>query len=203
MARKSQPLARAPRDKPLLDNETPANGMRLWAPWRYQYIKNAGAKSDSCIFCFGKLAAAERKRRLILHAGRDAIVMLNRYPYNNGHLMVAPRRHVASPELHHARGTRHHRGTGFRMLRAIAQGAQPLGPQCRRESRPQRGRGNRGPYALAHRAAMGRRHQLHARASLNARVVAGSGIELPDAGAAFQNDRCSTNLEKGTCRNIA
>ena len=99
MARKSQPLARAPRDKSPSDNHNSPNGLRLWAPWRYQYIRTAGAKSDSCIFCFGKLDAAERKRRLILHAGRDAIVMLNRYPYNNGHLMVAPRRHVASPEL--------------------------------------------------------------------------------------------------------
>jgi len=80
--------------------------MRLWAPWRYQYIRTA-AKQDSCIFCFGKLDAAERKRRLILYAGPAAVVMLNRYPYNNGHLMVAPRRHIASPELL----TREERGT--------------------------------------------------------------------------------------------
>ena len=43
--------------------------------------------------------ARERRRRLVLYAGPLALVMLNRYPYNNGHLMVAPRRHVASPEL--------------------------------------------------------------------------------------------------------
>ena len=59
----------------------------------------AGARQDSCIFCFGKLGGAERKRRLVVYEGEHAIVMLNRYPYNNGHLMVAPRRHVASPEL--------------------------------------------------------------------------------------------------------
>ncbi len=99
MARKPTSLARTRRAKSPLDNETPANGLRLWAPWRYQYIRNASGKSDACIFCFGKLDAAQRKRRLILYAGRDALVMLNRYPYNNGHLMVAPRRHVASPEL--------------------------------------------------------------------------------------------------------
>jgi ATP adenylyltransferase len=98
MARKSPKRVRAPRDKAPADNHTTANGLRLWAPWRYQYIRTVGAK-DSCIFCFGKLDAAERKRRLILHAGQHAVVMLNRYPYNNGHLMVAPRRHVASPEL--------------------------------------------------------------------------------------------------------
>jgi len=45
------------------------------------------------------LSAVTRRRRLVLYAGPLALVMLNRYPYNNGHLMVAPRRHVASPEL--------------------------------------------------------------------------------------------------------
>ena len=94
MARKSPKRVRAPRDKAPADNHTTANGLRLWAPWRYQYIRTVGAK-DSCIFCFGKLDAAERKRRLILHAGQHAVVMLNRYPYNNGHLMVVPRRHTA------------------------------------------------------------------------------------------------------------
>jgi ATP adenylyltransferase len=99
MARKIPPRSRAPRAKPPIDNGTPANGARLWAPWRYQYIRTAGAKSDTCIFCFGELDTEERKHRLIVYTGRDALVMLNRYPYNNGHLMVAPRRHVASPEL--------------------------------------------------------------------------------------------------------
>jgi ATP adenylyltransferase len=104
MARKSPPRSRvppvkSPRAKPPIDNGTPANGARLWAPWRYQYIRTAGAKSVSCIFCFGKLDADERKRRLVVYESDDAVVMLNRYPYNNGHLMVAPRRHVASPEL--------------------------------------------------------------------------------------------------------
>jgi len=98
MARKPPKRERASPAKAPSYYHTGANGLRLWAPWRYQYIRSAGA-TDSCIFCFGKLDAAERKRRLILYAGRDAIVMLNRYPYNNGHLMVAPRRHVASPEL--------------------------------------------------------------------------------------------------------
>jgi ATP adenylyltransferase len=97
--RTSAPRAKPPRAKLSIASDTPAGGLRLWAPWRYQYIQTAGAKSDSCIFCFDDLDAAERKRRLILYVGREALIMLNRYPYNNGHLMVAPRRHVASPEL--------------------------------------------------------------------------------------------------------
>ncbi len=99
MAPKSPKRAPAPRAKLSNDDGNPASGMRLWAPWRYQYIRRAGAKSDSCIFCFGKLDASERKRRLVIYESEHAVVMLNRYPYNNGHLMIAPRRHVASPEL--------------------------------------------------------------------------------------------------------
>lgn len=76
---------------------------RLWAPWRSAYLISARKGSPRCIFCFGRLGASAMRRRLILHAGPLALVMLNRYPYNNGHLMVAPRRHIASPELLDAR----------------------------------------------------------------------------------------------------
>ncbi len=79
--------------------EPAAGGMRLWAPWRYSYLRSAHSATPECIFCFGKLSAAQRKRRLVLVATERSLVMLNLYPYNNGHLMVAPRRHVASPEL--------------------------------------------------------------------------------------------------------
>ncbi|MDO8433087.1 MAG: HIT domain-containing protein [Candidatus Binatus sp.] len=71
---------------------------RLFAPWRFDYVKRSGAPKE-CIFCFGPLIEAERRKRLVVFDHRDAVVMLNRYPYTNGHLMVAPRRHVASPEL--------------------------------------------------------------------------------------------------------
>jgi ATP adenylyltransferase len=73
--------------------------LRLWAPWRGAYLRIAGKPGRECIFCFGTLGARERRRRLVLYAGPLALVMLNRYPYNNGHLMIAPRRHLASPEL--------------------------------------------------------------------------------------------------------
>ena len=79
--------------------EAPARSERLWAPWRAVYLRSAGDKSKSCIFCFGKLSRRERRDRLVLYAGPDALAMLNLYPYNNGHVMIAPRRHVASPEL--------------------------------------------------------------------------------------------------------
>lgn len=71
----------------------------LWAPWRAAYVTGTRASGTGCIFCIGRLSAAARQRRLVLHLGARALVMLNRYPYNNGHLLIAPRRHLASLEL--------------------------------------------------------------------------------------------------------
>src|SRR5438128_1923878 len=75
-----------------------ATDRRLWAPWRAVYLARV-SKPQRCIFCLRRLGAVALSRQLVLYAGPRALVMLNRYPYNNGHLMVAPRRHVASPEL--------------------------------------------------------------------------------------------------------
>lgn len=71
----------------------------LWAPWRMTYIlgEDEQAKSKMCIFCVDPDQARPDKDRLILHVGRLSMVMMNRYPYNNLHLLVAPRRHV--PDL--------------------------------------------------------------------------------------------------------
>lgn len=69
---------------------------QLWAPWRLEYIKQAGDQTE-CVFCeeaAGKLA--EGGDTLLLHAGDAVVVILNKYPYSSGHLMVAPRRHVGS-----------------------------------------------------------------------------------------------------------
>ena len=64
----------------------------LWAPWRMEYI--VGPKPDACIFCEHDDPALDRER-LILYRGRHVMAMLNRYPYTNGHVMVAPYSHVA------------------------------------------------------------------------------------------------------------
>jgi len=66
----------------------------LWAPWRMEYILSTN-KDQGCIFCPGK-DRTQDEDRLILHVGEKTMVMMNRYPYNNGHLLVAPVRHVAS-----------------------------------------------------------------------------------------------------------
>ena len=62
---------------------------RLWSPWRLAYVTGT-ASADECIFCG---AAADE---LILVRGRVSYVILNLYPYNNGHLMVVPNRHVGT-----------------------------------------------------------------------------------------------------------
>jgi ATP adenylyltransferase len=68
----------------------------LWTPWRYKYI--VSDKGSECIFC-DALQNAESSKSLVIHRGKYNIVMLNRYPYSNGHIMIAPNEHVASPEL--------------------------------------------------------------------------------------------------------
>ena len=70
---------------------------RLWAPWRLAYVESAAAPSTSgeCIFC--AKPGLDDREGLILHRGRRCYVLLNLYPYTNGHLMVAPYRHLARP----------------------------------------------------------------------------------------------------------
>jgi len=68
---------------------------RLWTPWRLEYI--TGDKDDGCVFC--KMSNAGKDQEcLITYRGQKAFVVLNRYPYNNGHLMVVPYEHVDTLE---------------------------------------------------------------------------------------------------------
>jgi len=68
---------------------------RLWAPWRLEYVQGGGTDDDAaCIFC---LRADGSEDDLIVHRGRHAYVLMNLFPYSNGHVMVAPYRHLADP----------------------------------------------------------------------------------------------------------
>lgn len=67
---------------------------RLWAPWRLEYIQSPD--DDSCIFCLDG-NPAEDHMRLVVARGQYCYVIMNRYPYSNGHLMVSPYRHIGDP----------------------------------------------------------------------------------------------------------
>jgi ATP adenylyltransferase len=64
---------------------------RLWSPWRLAYVTAAQTSPTACIFCD---AAADSSAELVLYRGRHCFVILNLYPYNNGHVMLAPNRHL-------------------------------------------------------------------------------------------------------------
>jgi len=66
----------------------------LWAPWRMDYILAAAQKEEGCIFC-SRLKKNNDQQNLVLWRSQTAAVFLNRFPYNNGHLMVLPIRHLA------------------------------------------------------------------------------------------------------------
>jgi len=67
---------------------------RLWAPWRMKYVQGE-RKGSGCIFCLADEPSNDDARH-VLHRGQRCFVMLNAFPYNSGHLMVCPYRHVAS-----------------------------------------------------------------------------------------------------------
>ncbi len=65
---------------------------RLWTPWRMEYILD-DSKSSECVFC-DKPKEDDDRGNLILHRGEKTFVIMNRYPYNNGHLLITPYSHV-------------------------------------------------------------------------------------------------------------
>lgn len=70
---------------------------RLWSPWRHEYIANATSDkpNSECIFCEAQKNPADDAKHGVLVRGRLAFVILNRYPYISGHLMIAPNAHLA------------------------------------------------------------------------------------------------------------
>ncbi|MHC4960774.1 MAG: HIT family protein [Planctomycetota bacterium] len=67
----------------------------LWAPWRVKYIQGLSQESD-CFLCDYYSAPQKDKENLLLWRTEHAFVVFNKFPYNNGHLLIAPVRHIAS-----------------------------------------------------------------------------------------------------------
>jgi ATP adenylyltransferase len=68
----------------------------LWSPWRYRYVSQA-VPDETCLFCRIAAETADKSNYVLLRAERN-FVLLNRYPYSSGHLMIAPNAHVATLE---------------------------------------------------------------------------------------------------------
>ncbi|HYO11507.1 MAG TPA: HIT domain-containing protein [Tepidisphaeraceae bacterium] len=74
----------------------------LYAPWRMDYIRTLHEPADdACFLCSAAASStdAERRERLVLWTSEHCVVLINRYPYTNGHLLIAPRQHLADLEL--------------------------------------------------------------------------------------------------------
>jgi ATP adenylyltransferase len=96
----------------------------LWAPWRLEYVQNADA-IEGCVFC--NAAAGDDEEQLVVHRGELAFVLLNKFPYASGHLMVAPYRHGANfPDLDDAEALEVHR-LATQGIAALAEVFRPEG----------------------------------------------------------------------------
>ena len=113
-------------DGPFRTTPSKLSGVKqLWAPWRLEYIETAD-EQEGCLFCRA-WDASDDKEALVVHRGSDAFVLLNKFPYASGHLMVAPRRHEADfAALSDGEVVELHRLAG-QALAALAATFQPQG----------------------------------------------------------------------------
>ena len=138
---------------------------RLWAPWRLEYVAGAG-DAGGCIFC--DKPALSDDDALILHRGRHAFAVLNLYPYANGHLMVAPYRHLPMPGDLNAEERAELWQLADDGITALTAAMAPHGFNCGMNLGRVAGAGVEGHLHHARRAALERRHQLHAGAGRHA-----------------------------------
>jgi ATP adenylyltransferase len=96
----------------------------IWAPWRIQYIQ--GEKPEGCILC-AKPAEDKDRENYILFRGRKNFIMLNSYPYNPGHLLIAPYRHTGKLEELTATERNEHFELVSRSIRILKEILKPAG----------------------------------------------------------------------------
>lgn len=98
---------------------------RLWSPWRFRYVTKAPSDA-SCIFCI-KPAEQRDEENFIVFRGTHNYVLLNLYPYTNGHLMVAPYAHIAALEDLPAEAATEMMALTQRAVRVLKAAYQPHG----------------------------------------------------------------------------
>ncbi len=97
---------------------------QLWAPWRLEYVA-AADEQEGCVFCLAE--SGDDEERLVVHRGERAFVLLNKFPYASGHLMVAPKRHLGDlGELDDGEALEIHR-LAVQGLAALAETFSPQG----------------------------------------------------------------------------
>jgi len=97
----------------------------IFTPWRYQFVSNA-AKDDGCIFC-AMLAEKDDAKTLIVQRAEKNFIVLNRYPYTVGHVMVVPYAHIADLGVVDAETLSEMMLLAQRVQRALAAGYKPEG----------------------------------------------------------------------------
>lgn len=98
---------------------------RLWSPWRMQYVTSAGG-DDACIFC-AHLEAGDDEAAHILWRGEHVFVLLNAFPYNSGHLMIAPLEHLGHLSELGASARHELMETTTRAVDAVSEAMSPQG----------------------------------------------------------------------------
>jgi ATP adenylyltransferase len=99
----------------------------IWTPWRYQYMKEVvSGKQPECIFC-DALARKNDAETLIVHRGAKAFVILNRFPYTSGHVMIVPYAHVADLHLCDAEALSEMMRLAQRVEKALLENYKPDG----------------------------------------------------------------------------
>ena len=151
---------------------------RLWTPWRLAYVTERASATPGCIFCEA-LDARIASDPLVVHRGARAFVILNKFPYNNGHLMVVPNRHVGRLADLDA-GELAELMTLTQARRARAARASYAAARLQHGPEPGQAGGRRRARSSAHarRAALERRHEFHVgrrRDAGAARGAAGNG----------------------------
>lgn len=100
---------------------------RLWRPWRIDYVRDIESiREEGCIFCTRPQAGDDRGS-LILYRGQSAFVIMNLYPYNTGHVMVTPYRHIGDLEKMDPDEMRELMELTTLMIRVIKTEMQPQG----------------------------------------------------------------------------
>ncbi len=141
----------------------------LWTPWRYQYMEQVTAgKQPDCIFC-DAVARNNDDETLIVYRGKKIFVILNRFPYTSGHVMIVPYAHVAELNLCDADALGEMMQLAQRVEKAFQVKLQARRHESRHEPRPRRRRRRRRPPPSSRPPALVRRFQFHDRHRRNPR----------------------------------